>query len=591
MRENTSRTVDWVLVTLLLLIFGFWLWGLNWLHMRPDEHLVYQHTSGNLIETVLYQAQRDVQAPLWHIFFWNWRQLVEDGEFAGRYQGVLWSVLTLSLVYLLIKTWFRRIDSAWIAVSALAVNAYFFTYTFEIRPYPIVMLSATFSMWSLWRWLQSHRWRHAIYYGISLALLAYIHYFLFFLVAMQLIYVMATGVNQLRLRQYVTALMVGVLLWLPWMPTFFNQVMRLRQIEGSLGIASTTTQTTWPVIQKLLMLGTNGLPWLLGLIVVLGLLRRLQREYVLLVMWGVGVPILAFIVNLWVNVYDPRYVSYLAVGLSLAVGVGLSAVPFRWLRGVGTLAFVGVMLWQLPHHLPNRTTYRPIFQTMSDLSQSEDVIFFDQADYGRDVVRWQIEQYVDADLLARRVISLDEAQQHRRVWHVTANLFNADVQENFRQLEKTRPLQVALGECQTWCYVAQLLEGATYEPTYTFTASNGDEIVLDGVDVVDIQPHHVRLRLWWSTPKPIQLNYSMSVRLVDALGNIVVASDSPPIDRNGERIDTSQLDVGRVTEDRRELSATSGEYTLQIVVYDSLSGDVMQQDEPLQTSIQTITIP
>jgi hypothetical protein len=579
--------------------FGLFVFGLDWLYMRPDEVLVYSHTNGSLFHTIWYQARRDVQAPLWHAFFWTWRRMAGGSEFAARYQGVLWSSLTISLVYTLARTWFKAPRFGWFAVAALVSNAYFFSYAFEVRPYPLVMFAATLSMWLCWRWLMRPVVRRALLYGASLALLGYVHYFLAFLVAAQIVYVAAQRPNRTQLTQLAIAAGFAGLLWLPWAPNFVHQVSTLRQIDGgSLGIASTTLETTPDVIDDLLELATNGTwaLWAVALLVGLVLVRR--YEYGLLLLWALFVPIVNLTANLYVNVYAPRYVVYLVVGLALAAGVGLASLPFTPLRWGAMVLFVGLNLWQLPDHLPDRIPFRDVLTRMNTNSQPGDVVWFDEAKQTGDYVAWHIDAYLDDHLTANQVTRLAEAREARRVWHVTRDLFNPAVRERFYALENTHVLMLVTGNCDSGCFIAQLLETApSSTPAAVFESPQyNDALPFYGVDVDHVTRERVAVRLWWMLDQPLTLDYSISLRLTDTTGAIIAQQDGPPLTKDSTPQPTSQIPADHITVDWRTLTLspgiTSGEYNLQLVVYQPVEGYTLTANTgETIVNLQTIMIP
>lgn len=599
-RAMAQDRFHWIIAfAVLLALFGLFVFGLNWLHLRPDEHLVYLHTDNSLTYTVWYQARQDVQAPLWHVFFWMWRRLVGDTEFAGRYQGVLWSMLTVSLVYVLGRSWFGAPRFGWFMMASAGVSAYFFTYAFEIRPYPVVLLSATLSMWLYWRWLQAPSMGLALSYGLSLALMAYVHYFLAFLVVMQVIYLLFQQPRRAQWWQFVAAAGLALLIWLPWSQTFVYQVNTLRQIDGgNLGIASTTTATSWGVIERLIRRATNGLLLLWGGVLLAGVWFVRRREYGLLLLWGLGVPILSLMVNNFANVYDQRYIVYMALGLTLAAGAALAALPRMWLRWLALVVFLLLNLWFLPANLPDRTPYRTIFNTMNELSEPGDVVYFAEDEYRGGFTNWNMNLYLDKALRENIVRSVHEAQGARRVWFVSSNLNAAHVQQDFEAIERTHPLERVTGKCWgQWCFVAQLLEGApSREPVAVFEAPQYDDTLpFYGAYVDAVSGDAVAVRLWWMVDAPPVLDYSVSVRLVDDAGNVVAQVDSPPIDRDGETIRTSRMQPEYTVVDYRRLELSSGvsagDYSLQVIVYQPVEGYnlLVGGDEILQ--VETITLP
>jgi hypothetical protein len=597
-------TSSWLgALALLLALFALFIFGLDWLNVRPDELLSYDHTSRSLRHTVWYQARQDVQAPLWHSFLWTWRQFVGATEFTGRYQGVLWSMLTASLVYTLAQHWFANPRYGWAGLVVLGVNAYFFRYAFEIRPYPLVMLVATLAMWLFWRWLRRSTWRRALGYGLSLTLLAYVHYFLAWLVLIQLIYFVSQRRTHRQWVQLAGAFALALVVWMPWLPSFLYQVNNLYQVEGvgSLGIASTTQSTSPEVVWRWVRLATGGMPYLWIALSLLGTFFVWRREYGLLLLWGWGVPVVAFTVNLVANVYDERYIVYTSVGLSLAAAAALASLPRRWLRWAAIAAFVVLNLWQLPSHLPDRVPYRHIIQRMNANSQTGDTLYFDGGIEQSAFVAWHLNQYMADTLLENQIVSVDEGQAVRRVWYVSGDVTQPQTKARFNQLERTHPQKLVTGHCKEgYCFIARLLEGAPspQQPTAVFTSDmSGDTLHFHGVDVESVRRDRVVLRLWWMPTEPLLLDYSVSVRLVDEAGTIVAQTDNAPLTQNGERLRTSQLEPGRMVIDWRVLALPSdlnpGAYTVQIVVYQPIDGynlRLLDRGEAV-LPLETIIIP
>src|SRR5436309_374235 len=85
-----------------------------------------------------------------------------------------------------------------LCTQLLIGNGLFFNYALDIRPYPMVMLSAALSMWAFTRWIERRTARSAVIYGLTIALILYLHYLLIFLVVVQGIFWLA---QKPRLRE------------------------------------------------------------------------------------------------------------------------------------------------------------------------------------------------------------------------------------------------------------------------------------------------------------------------------------------------------------------------------------------------------
>ncbi|MBZ0302374.1 MAG: glycosyltransferase family 39 protein [Anaerolineae bacterium] len=587
-----SNTARWGWRVALMIIFAVTALRIHSIHstaMRADEGIAFDTTSRDLAYAIDYQANQDIQAPLWFGMFWLWQQVAGSSEFAARAYAVFLSMLTLALVYRIGRRWFRAVRYGWFALTLLGVNAYFHIYSLEIRPYALVMLTAALSMVLFWNWLERPSRRTAILYGLSIALMLYVHYFTAFLVAVQVVFFVAdqglrprsSSKNKMFAQGFLAAT-IAFVLWLPWFPIFINQIAKLQHIETDfgnvrgLGIATTTEPTTLSAVFSLMDVVTNGLAPLYGLIVLVGacyLWRR--RAFWLVLVWGVGVPAVALLVNLIAAVYTPRYVAYLSLGIGLAMGASLAVLHPR-LRWLALIGMATISLWLLPTQLPHdRIPFRDLFRQVSAIAGPEDVLWFDDGDLGDPFVRGQIRRYLAPDLWARRVDSLEAAQSQRRVWYITGlEWFSDETQGRFSQIEATHPLQTVLGRCDhDWCYLLQLLEAPPLAEPVLF----GDALEFRGLDVDQVTPESLTVRLWWIADSPIGLDYSIGLHVLDADGTLVAQHDGPITDfYAGQPVQTSQMDSGKVYIDTRHIELPpglpKGAYQLALVVYQSWDG-------------------
>ncbi|MGQ9889896.1 MAG: glycosyltransferase family 39 protein [Aggregatilineales bacterium] len=575
-------------LTLIYLVLALLTAGIRLMHMHPDEHLVYFFTRNDLGFLVSYLAQQDSHPPLWFSSFWLWRQIAGESEFAGRFYSVLLTALTLSLVYRLGRRWFGTDRFGLYAVALLGVNAFFFTYALEIRPYALIMLLVAASMWFLQRWLGCERWRPALLYSVTVAAMLYVHYFLLVLILLQgacAVVWFARRPSRRLAGQAAGAVSAALLLWLPWLPSALFQVSNARSAEiaggnarGLAGVGSTTVVTSWTAVASLAEWASNGWPLLYAAALLIGaaLLRR-RAGWWLALTWALGAPALSLLLNTVVAVYTPRYVVYMVVGLALAVGAGLAALPRR-ARTLALVVFLLLSLWTLPAHLPDQAPLRDIYARMSALAQPDDAVFFDQADIDTRFVQWQVQHYLSPALYANRVNSVEEAQAYRRVWYAADwFLSRPDAQARFAELERTHPLQLVLGDCgqnRTWCYLVQLMEAPPRRQGQVF----GGQLIFHGIDIDTVTREAAAVRLWWSVAQPPALDYSIGLHLLDAHGQLVAQADGPVRDQYAqlEPVQTSQLTPGRFYIDHRRLALPpdlpSGVYQLALVVYQPWDG-------------------
>ncbi|MBZ0287022.1 MAG: glycosyltransferase family 39 protein, partial [Anaerolineae bacterium] len=476
----------------LILIIGIAVLYVHHFHttyMIDDEYLVYRFTRGTLAETIDYLANRDVHPPLWFSFFWFWRRIAGESDFAGRMQALLFSLMTLSVVYQLGRRWFGAPRFGLFAMVLLGVSSLFLWYSLEIRPYALAMLLASLSMLAFQRWLTLRTWRAAVWYAASLAALLYIHYFLLLFIVAQVIYFVLQRPSRQLLKQGVGVALLAFGLWLPWFPSFLTQFQRIRSVElaaglarGAAGSSATTEPTSLDSILRLAQLATNGqivlYAGLLALALIYGWRRR---DFRLALAWGLGVPVIAFLLNFFVAVYSPRYVVNFMVGLALLVGAGLAFLPGRWRWGA--LAIVaGIGLWAQPSQLPDDIKpYSALFREMSEAARPGDKVLLDEANYAEDkVMQWQLLHVVPEWLRADTTDDLSAVLPARRIWYVTAHWLDDDVRGRYESIEATHPRQTGFGQCNSqWCYLIQLMEAPPWTAPQTF----GDDMAFWGADV------------------------------------------------------------------------------------------------------------
>lgn len=575
--------------------------GVNWVHMRADESLVYDFTRSDLSYLVTYLAAQDSHPPLWFSSFWLWRQLVGDSEYAGRLLAAFYSLLALAVMYQIGQRWFGAPRYGLLTMALLGVNTFFFIHALEIRPYGLIMLLVATSMWTFQRWLTRRTGRAAFWYALTLGAMLYIHYFLFVFMLVQVVCFLLARPGWRMFRQAIHVVTMTVLIWLPWLPFAVYQVIHVRQAEmvggnerGLLGAGSTTEPTSLEAALRLARLATNGQLLLYGLLLIVGLIYWWRKaNYRLALAWAFGVPAMSMLVNLAVAVYVPRYVVYMVLGVGLVAGVGLAVLPTR-IRWPGALLAVAIGLVTLPDQMPARVPLRDLYREVSAAALPEDVIFFDSGGLGDGFVRGQVRRYLDPDLWARRVTSIEEARQHRRIWYVTDEEWREDyTREHFAQIERDHPLQEIIGQCdQDWCYLLQLLEGPPLPKAVPF----GGILNFYGMDKDTHTPGTLAVRLWWGAAETPVLDYSIGLQLLDSAGKLVAQADGPITDWYSQQpLQTSQLMPGKIYIDSRSIvlptDLAPGDYQLVLVVYQSWDGTRLTlPDDSDHLALQTIQL-
>lgn len=334
------------------------------------------------LTSILSFLRNDAHPPLYYVLVGWWTRLVGTSETAARSLSALIGVLMVPAWYGFARGMVGRevalAAAALLAGSALAVRA-----AQEARMYVLLGLFALGSWWAFVAALRDRRVRTWALYVLCAALMLYTHYYAFFVLAAQGLYV----VGRLRsdrgaVAAAAVAMLCAGLCFLPWLPTFLSQTasgrawptfrppVDLRQLLDLFGL--------FGFGGELLGMGgymhSGGLPaWQAALIVApfvalaaVGCYRlRGDRAWLLFCYWAVPV-LLALAVSQRFNIFFPRYFSFVVppFALLLAAGVdGLAAAAgacARVARRWPTVAAVTVTLLAVNLPVINGFVYRDI---------------------------------------------------------------------------------------------------------------------------------------------------------------------------------------------------------------------------------------
>lgn len=559
-------------VSLLLIAFLLLLIGISKLHMQADETLSYITSNRSFLEAVDFTLFHDVHAPLWFMLAWIWEQFVGKSEFVGRVLSAFLALLTLVNLHQIGRENFKAKVFGYLPLLFLSVNAYFLVYTLEIRPYPLVMLVTCISYRFFLRWLDKRSLSSALFYGITLSLLLYTHYFLVFVILSQVAYFLVFKLFDWRLFKH--GLLAGGLALVLLSPQILVLLYQLRFVRftqgGTQGVP--TSPTNLESIWDLLSLISNG--WILLLLPVLLIgIWRLWRSpaYRIALFWFLLASSLLLLVNLRTPLLTTRYISYVAPALSLVLGLTLAACiqdfP-KWRYGLWGLVLLlwGLQFGTLWTYFPIRIPFRELFAEVNASFQEGDLLFTNHQRFDN-FLEDQYSRYLSPALLANLVTSLEEAKSARRAWFITDTIFSASYRDTFSEFEASHRVSQVIGDCtRDWCFVIQLMLAPPMREAVFFE----DTIGFLGADIDPISNKQLPVMLWWMVEEVPQADYSIALQLLNTDGALVTQVDRQIQPPDFPEIPSSQMQVGGNYIDWRVLDLTNlpaGDYRLQLVVY------------------------
>ena len=352
----------------------------------------------------------DVHPPLYFWSLWAWTRLVGESEFAARYLSLIWGMLTVALVYPLVRRLTIQDEtSRWVALIAtfLTATARFpIWWSQELRMYILATLTSLFSLYFFVRAIQEgERWAWLAYVASSVAALYTIYLAVLTLVAEGLFVLFTlrrrmSGQRRFLVRWIGSQFLIAAF-FAPWVvfaagrmrtwsvsqPFDVRVFLELYMVALSLGISTEVSRYLLPALAVVVLVLAGGVfLWRQD-----GNGRWQGRETSLYL----GLPVLllpAAVYLLTLNrglFYSPhveaRYLILFAPCFYILLAAGIVGL-WRWVRWGGVLAgllVVGVFAWSLPGHYSGRymrDDYQTALRALAAYAQPDDGVLLVSGD-------------------------------------------------------------------------------------------------------------------------------------------------------------------------------------------------------------------
>lgn len=247
-QEPKSQNPRTYLLLTILTAFALRLYNLGGQSLWYDE-TVSVELARKTVTGLLAHTAGDIHPPGYYLLLHAWERITRPLVFANSptagqleflyaWPSFFFGVLLVALLYALGRKLYSP-QIGLIAAVLATINGYQIWYSQEVRMYTIIAALGLVCLYALLKWfdqpspethaeLGRNSNRPLIAYAVIAAIGLYIHYYLIFgLVALNLIalWCVYTKINHRGkwLRNWIAAQIGTLLLWLPWLPTFWRQ--------------------------------------------------------------------------------------------------------------------------------------------------------------------------------------------------------------------------------------------------------------------------------------------------------------------------------------------------------------------------------
>jgi sulfur transfer complex TusBCD TusB component (DsrH family) len=553
---------------------------------------------------------------------------VGSNEFSLRYLSVLLSILSVPLVVAIGK---RFVNSmvGYAAAMLLAVSPYQIYYAQEVRMYSLLGTLALLSSWIYLRWMAIPSTLILVLQAFLYVALAYTHYSGLFVPATHATIAIFAWIiegisnNELSCKQraflrisskWIVSWVGCGILFMPWVLTNIDlmaeniaggtsksilQIVAATLIELTFGHhvfahLDATDQTDATVLHSLTLLSL-----LIALCFVLAILpQRTSDKPVsvinrLVVIAHALVPytLLTILVQV-TREFVPRYAFPATPWFPIAISAGLWRAP-RTLRGVGLVVLLGYHLWgtilYFEHPGLARLDFRTAAMYIANQQQPNDIVLitaphvvptvnYYRSSVGLKIPELPVPPSIPLDRQETESLLLDVSRRYERVWYLQWQDYFSDPSsliEHWFDRSAIRIISQPVGSSYSgslrlslWLTRPPIL---TSVPTSSVPVnySLGEDVRLVGYEIQEIWPNTLTIDLYWNILKPMAIDYTVFVHLLDDHDRRVAQGDSQPY---GGRFPTTRWPVGTIIKDSHQLRLDAcipaGSYQLDVGLYD-----------------------
>lgn len=293
---------------------------------------------------MIRQSFTDPNPPLYFILLKGWTSVFGISEFSTRALSVIFSALTIFILYYLARRFFNR-ETAFYVSLIFTVSQIHLYFSHETRGYTLLALMAALSFYFYLQTISIPSILNLIKYTITITLLLYVHPVPVILIIIQFICLLfyfrnnRKGTLYIIAGQFIAAILFGVWVlknqWVSkmqsWIPS--PDPGKLKELL-----------VTYVNTEFIYYLSAAILVTFIVLIIIWLLQKKTIYEdfssFILILLWGLLPILIIYFISQYSSRWDPRYMLFATPGLYLLIAFMVSKLPVNGLLRISFIILI-----------------------------------------------------------------------------------------------------------------------------------------------------------------------------------------------------------------------------------------------------------
>lgn len=292
--------------------------------------------SVNVVDTdvnkIIETTANDTHPPLYYLILYYWMKLFGDSESSIRFPSVIFSIISVYIIYLIGKNMFNK-ETGILSAFILSISLFSIRYSQDARFYSLLVLMVLLSNYYFISIIQERKYGkdrnkiHIAGYIIFTTATLYTHnYGLFYLIFQNIYYIF---IYRKDIRQWIFAQFSILLLFSPWIQVLKRQIILTETGKILPNISKPSIASIYDTFRAFSGNDTNLYIFILSIIIGYLIIHKYKIKYnfkndIFLIFWLFGPILTSFILSIISHpIFREKYVIASMPALILLVSVSI----------------------------------------------------------------------------------------------------------------------------------------------------------------------------------------------------------------------------------------------------------------------------